>query len=66
MTDLELLTQLKNAYHAVIMGKSVSAVTKDGRKVEYNAANLEQLKIEIANLERTLGQGGRMGPAGLR
>lgn len=66
MTDLQLLEQMRAAYRAIIMGQSVSSVTKDGRTVEYSDANIDQLKIEIANLERSLGLGGRMGPAGLR
>lgn len=65
MTDLELLTQMKNAYHAIIMGQAVSSVTKDGRTVQYSAANIGQLKIEIASLERSLGQNQRLRPAGM-
>lgn len=65
MSDAELLASLKTAYSNLLMGKSARVIQKDGRRVEYSAADKDSLRAEIARLEATLGQTRRRGPAGV-
>lgn len=65
MSDSELLAQMKAAYTNLLMGKVARVVQKDGRRVEYTAADKDSLRSEISRLEASLGIGRRRGPAGV-
>lgn len=65
MSDAELLANLKTAYSNLLMGKVARVIQKDGRRVEYSAADKDSLRAEITRLEASLGQTRRRGPAGV-
>ncbi|HEA0345354.1 TPA: gpW family protein [Salmonella enterica] len=46
--------------------KRVATVQKDGRRVEFTATSVSDLKKYIAEMEASLKTGGRRGPAGVR
>ncbi|EGL8528524.1 phage tail protein, partial [Salmonella enterica] len=43
-----------------------ATVQKDGRRVEFTATSVSDLKKYIAEMEASLKTGGRRGPAGVR
>ncbi|HDP0319397.1 TPA: gpW family protein [Salmonella enterica subsp. enterica serovar Concord] len=63
MTDL---MDARAALHDLMTGKRVATVQKDGRRVEFTATSVSDLKKYIAELEISLRIGGRRGPAGVR
>lgn len=55
----------RQALYALMTGTRVAVVQKDGRRVEYTAASVEELKKYIADLESQIGVvSRRRGPAG--
>lgn len=50
-----LIAEAKAAYHALALGKAPSVVVdQNGERIEFNTANLRQLKAYIQNLEDEL------------
>lgn len=63
ITDLQ---EARAALHDLMTGKRVATVQKDGRRVEFTAASVGDLKRYIAELEVALPAGTRRrGPAGV-
>lgn len=61
-TDLDAA---RAALHDLMMGKRVATVQKDGRRVEFTATSVSDLKKYIAELESQVGAiPRRRGPAG--
>lgn len=61
-TDLDAA---RAALHDLMMGKRVATVQKDGRRVEFTATSVADLKKYIAELESQIGiTQRRRGPAG--
>ncbi|MCS3433693.1 phage head-tail joining protein [Klebsiella sp. BIGb0407] len=59
------LDSAKVALHDLMMGKRVATVQKDGRKVEFTATSVSDLKKYITELEVQVGTTPRRrGPAG--
>lgn len=59
------LEAARAALHDLVMGKRVATVQKDGRKVEFTATSVSDLKKYIADLESQVGSTlRRRGPAG--
>lgn len=59
------LEAVRAALHDLMMGKRVATVQKDGRKVEFTATSVSDLKKYIADLESQVGSTSRRrGPAG--
>ncbi|EMW9707681.1 gpW family protein [Salmonella enterica] len=54
------------ALHDLMTGKRVATVQKDGRRVEFTATSVSDLKKYITEMEASLKTGGRLGPAGVR
>lgn len=64
---LEMLTEARRALHDLLLGKSVVSVTKDGRQVQFNQANMADLRSYINEIEIYIGlPSRRSGPAGVR
>ncbi|MET4696956.1 phage head-tail joining protein [Endozoicomonas lisbonensis] len=64
MSNDILLQEARDALHKLILGKAVSVIQKDGRKVDYTPANRADLEDYIKLLEaETSGQRFRRGPA---
>jgi uncharacterized protein (UPF0216 family) len=60
------LDSARKALHELLTGKRVASIQKDGRKVEFTATNVSELKQYIIELELKLGQLSRRGrPAGV-
>ena len=58
------LEEAKLAKHKVLTGKSALVVQKDGRRIQYNPANLTELERYIETLEaEASGKTFRRGPA---
>lgn len=58
------LDAARAALHDLMMGKRVATVQKDGRKVEFTATSVSDLKKYIADLESLVGTTSRRrGPA---
>lgn len=58
------LDAARAALHDLMMGKRVATVQKDGRKVEFTATSVSDLKKYIADLELQVGTTSRRrGPA---
>ena len=49
------LKEAEAAYHLYQTGRSVVSITKNDRAVEYNRANIHQLKTYIDDLKAQLG-----------
>ncbi|EON88803.1 gpW [Plesiomonas shigelloides] len=62
-TQADLLAARK-ALHDLMTGKRVTSVQKEGRRVEFTAANVSELKRYIAELEAQSGMSRRRRPAG--
>lgn len=59
------LDEARKALHALLTGKGVASIHKDGRSVTFTPATEGKLRAYIAELERELGiNSGRRGPAG--
>ena len=50
-----LLQEAKDALHKISIGKGVASIKKDGRQVDYSAANIGDLKAYISSLESQAG-----------
>lgn len=58
------LDAARRALHNLLTGKRVASVQKDGRRVDYTATTVNELKQYIAEMETQLGLlGRRRGPA---
>jgi hypothetical protein len=58
------LDAARAALHDLMMGKRVATVQKDGRRVEFTATSVSDLKKYIADLESQVGtHSRRRGPA---
>lgn len=66
MATMAELIEARAALHNLMMGKRVATVQKDGRRVEFTATSVSDLKKYIAEMEASLKTGGRRGPAGVR
>ncbi|EAQ8163075.1 gpW family protein [Salmonella enterica] len=66
MATMAELYEARTALHDLMTGKRVATVQKDGRRVEFTATSVGDLKKYIAELESGLNTGGRRGPAGVR
>ncbi|EBU1923950.1 phage tail protein [Salmonella enterica] len=66
MATMAELIEARAALHDLMMGKRVATVQKDGRRVEFIATSVSDLKKYIAEMEASLKTGGRRGPAGVR
>ncbi|EBW1751691.1 phage tail protein [Salmonella enterica subsp. enterica serovar Newport] len=66
MATMAELIEARAALHDLMMGKRVATVQKDGRRVEFTATSVSDLKKYIAEMEASLKTGGRRGPAGGR
>jgi len=65
MATLSELDAARDALHDLMLGKRVATVQKDGRKVEFTATSVAELKKYIAELEVQVGSSTRRrGPAG--
>lgn len=59
------LDAARSALHDLMTGKRVATVQKDGRRVEFTATSVADLKKYIADLESQVGMSQRRrGPAG--
>ena len=57
VTLREKLAEAEQAYHDLMLGRSVRVVVdQNGERVEYTAANAARLAAYIADLKRQLGQ----------
>jgi hypothetical protein len=60
------LNQARAALHDLVLGKRAVKIQKDGRTVEYQQVNIDELRVYIQQLESDLGVGTtRRGPAGV-
>ncbi|HAK8205338.1 TPA: phage tail protein [Salmonella enterica] len=66
MATMTELIEARAALHDLMTGKRVATVQKDGRRVEFTATSVSDLKKYIAEMEASLKTGGRRGPAGVR
>lgn len=67
MTKLSYLEEARQVRHQLMIGKSVSVVQKDGRRIQYTPANLPELERYIEALESaSAGKSFRRGPARVR
>ncbi|HBJ6962247.1 TPA: gpW family protein [Salmonella enterica subsp. enterica serovar Duisburg] len=66
MATMAELIEARAALHDLMMGKRVATVQKDGRRVEFTATSVSDLKKYIAEMEACLKTGERRGPAGVR
>ncbi|ECC1695212.1 phage tail protein [Salmonella enterica subsp. salamae] len=66
MATMAELIEAQAALHDLMTGKRVATVQKDGRRVEFTATSVSDLKKYIAEMEASLKTGGRRGPAGVR
>ncbi len=66
MATMAELIEARAALHDIMTGKRVATVQKDGRRVEFTATSVSDLKKYIAEMEASLKTGGRRGPAGVR
>lgn len=53
-TQAELQTA-RSALHSLMTGTRVASIQKDGRRVEYSATSIHELKQYIAEMESELG-----------
>ncbi|HDC2293524.1 TPA: gpW family protein [Salmonella enterica] len=66
MATMAELIEARAALHDLMMGKRVATVQKDGRRAEFTATSVSDLKKYIAEMEASLKTGVRRGPAGVR
>ena len=68
MTTREMLTQAESAYHKLQTGSMAVSVQKGDRRVEFNRANIHELRAYIDDLKAQLGitTVRRRRPAGVR
>ncbi|ECY4194736.1 phage tail protein [Salmonella enterica] len=66
MATMAELIEARAALHDLMTGKRVATEQKDGRRVEFTATSVSDLKKYIAEMEASLKTGGRRGPAGVR
>ncbi|EAW0248970.1 gpW family protein [Salmonella enterica] len=66
MATMAELIEARAALHDLMTGKRVATVQKDGRRVEFTATSVSDLKKYIAEMEASLKTGGRRSPAGVR
>ncbi|EBH8949789.1 gpW family protein [Salmonella enterica] len=66
MATMAELIEARAALHDLMTGKRVATVQKDGRRVEFTATSVSDLKKYITEMEVSLKTGGRRGPAGVR
>lgn len=60
------LNQARAALHDLVLGKRAVKIQKDGRTVEYQQVNIDELRIYIQQLQSDLGVGTtRRGPVGV-
>lgn len=59
------LAEARQALHALMTGKQVVRIQKDGRSVEYSAVNKRDLVAYINQLERQHDNNQRRRPAGV-
>ncbi len=59
------LIEARNALHALMTGKQVVRIQKNGRSVEYTATSKRELEQYINQLERQADSGKRRRPAGV-
>ncbi|EGG3071095.1 gpW family protein [Salmonella enterica] len=65
MATMAELIEARAALHDLMTGKRVATVQKDGRRVEFTATSVSDLKKYITEMEASLKTGGRRGPAGV-
>ncbi|KAB0476516.1 MULTISPECIES: gpW family head-tail joining protein [Vibrio] len=67
MTLQEMLQQAESAYHKLQTGSMAVSIEKGDRKVEFNRANIHELRAYIDDLRSQLGIGSvrRRRPAGV-
>ena len=67
MTLHEMLQQAESAYHKLQTGSMAVSIEKGDRKVEFNRANIHELRAYIDDLRSQLGIGSvrRRRPAGV-
>lgn len=67
MATMIELQEARAALHSLMTGKRVASIQKDGRRVDYTATTVGDLKKYIAELELALNVGfRRRGPVGVR
>lgn len=57
-----MLDEARAALHELMTGKRVVSVSKDGRQVQFSAADLGALRSYIIEIELALGLSSRRGP----
>ncbi|EGI5344736.1 tail assembly protein [Salmonella enterica subsp. enterica serovar Sandiego] len=62
MATMAELIEARAALHDLMTGKRVATVQKDGRRVEFTATSVSDLKKYITEMEAILKTGGRRGP----
>ncbi|NAW57003.1 MULTISPECIES: gpW family head-tail joining protein [unclassified Vibrio] len=67
MTLQEMLQEAESAYHKLQTGTMAVSVQKGERRVEFNRANIHELRAYIEDLRQQLGMGSarRRRPAGV-
>ncbi|MCL1124150.1 gpW family protein [Shewanella surugensis] len=67
MTLNDKLQQAETAYHRLQTGTMAVSITEDGQQIDFNRANIHQLKNYIDELKLQLGMKStrRKGPAGV-
>ena len=66
MTMQVQLAEARQAYHKLMTGQTVVRIQRDGKTVEFKAADRAQLRSYITELESQIGASGRRrGPARL-
>lgn len=67
MATIAELQEARAALHSLMTGKRVASIQKDGRRVDYTATTVGELKKYISELEEALKSGSRRrSPAGVR
>ena len=67
MYTLEMLNEARKALHELMLGKKVVSISKDGRQVQFNQANIADLRRYIQDIETSIGMTSRrLPPAGVR
>ncbi|EAW5581375.1 phage tail protein [Salmonella enterica subsp. enterica serovar Typhimurium] len=66
MATITELQEARVALHDLMTGKRVATVQKDGRRVEFTATSVGDLKKYVAELEVSLCNGRRRAPVGVR
>lgn len=65
MTIEDKLKEAETAYHEWMTGQKVVRCTVNGRLVEFSQANINELRLYIADLKAQVGRSIRRGPAGV-